>query len=51
MELNTIRVVVEVILFIAFLAIVWWAWAARNRDRFEEAARLPFEGDREAGRE
>ena len=32
-------------LFIAwFLACVWWAYAARNKNRFEEAAKLPFEG-------
>ena len=45
MELDTVRLVVEVAAFVSFLAIVAWAWSARNRERFEDAARLPFDGD------
>ena len=45
MDLNTFRMTVEVIAFVTFLAIVAWAWSSRNRSRFEEAARLPFEDD------
>ena len=45
MELNTVRMVVEVAAFVSFLAIVAWAWSARNRERFEDAAHLPFDGD------
>ena len=45
MEINTIRVIIEVLAFVMFVAIVAWAWSGRNRSRFEEAARLPFEGD------
>ena len=33
------------ILLAAFLAIVVWAWSARRRRDFEEAARLPLEDD------
>ena len=33
------------LLLAAFLAIVVWAWSARRRRDFEEAARLPLEDD------
>ena len=28
-----------------FIGIVVWAWSGRNKQRFEEAAQLPFEQD------
>jgi cytochrome c oxidase cbb3-type subunit IV len=49
MDLSLMRAVVTVLLFVAFLGIVWWAYAKRNRAGFEEAARLPFlDEDRDA---
>ena len=51
MDVNTIRVTVLVLGFVGFLAIVWWAWSKANRSRFEDAARLPFTGEGENGRE
>lgn len=45
MDINVLRSIVTVLSLIAFLAIVVWAWSARNKSRFEEAARLPFEQD------
>ncbi|MEY2770672.1 MAG: hypothetical protein RIQ38_1091 [Pseudomonadota bacterium] len=45
MDINTLRSIVTVMAFVAFLGIVWWALAKRNQDRFEEAARLPFGQD------
>ena len=51
MDVNTIRIVVLVLGFAGFLAIVWWAWSAANRSRFEEAARLPFTGEGDQLRE
>ncbi len=47
MDQNTLRAIVTVLSFIAFLAIVWWAWSSRNKTRFEEAAMLPFVNDDE----
>ena len=44
-DLNTLRSVVTVISLLVFLGIVAWAWSRRNRERFDEAARLPFQGD------
>ena len=42
MELNTIRVTVEVITFAAFLGIVAWAWWPSRRADFERAAAIPL---------
>ncbi|MBU6437594.1 MAG: cbb3-type cytochrome c oxidase subunit 3 [Betaproteobacteria bacterium] len=44
-DLNMLRSVVTLASFIAFLGIVWWAYSRRNRERFDEAAQLPFESD------
>ncbi|MBS0501988.1 MAG: cbb3-type cytochrome c oxidase subunit 3 [Burkholderiaceae bacterium] len=45
MDINVLRGVITVVTFIVFVGIVVWAWSGRNRARFEEAARLPFEQD------
>jgi cytochrome c oxidase cbb3-type subunit 4 len=34
-----------VVLLLAFIGIVFWAWSARRREKFEAAARLPLEED------
>ena len=34
-----------VLLLVAFVAIVAWAWSSRRRQDFDEAARLPLEED------
>ncbi|MBP7535993.1 MAG: cbb3-type cytochrome c oxidase subunit 3 [Ottowia sp.] len=36
---------VTVVAFVVFIGIVFWAWSRRNKERFDEAARLPFEQD------
>jgi cytochrome c oxidase cbb3-type subunit 4 len=43
MDINTLRSVVTVAGLICFVGIVAWAWSARKRTDFEQAARLPFE--------
>ncbi|WP_439587394.1 cbb3-type cytochrome oxidase subunit 3 [Hydrogenophaga sp.] len=45
MDINDLRSAVTVISLLTFLGIVAWAWSRRNKDRFEEAARLPFEDE------
>ena len=45
MDINLLRSVITVVTLITFVGIVVWAWSGRNRARFEEAARLPFEQD------
>jgi cytochrome c oxidase cbb3-type subunit IV len=45
MDLNDLRIGVTLLSFVIFAVIVMWALAPRNRGRFEEAQRLPFEGE------
>ena len=43
MDLNTLRILIELLAFATFIAIVAWAWSGRRVDDFERAARLPFD--------
>jgi len=45
MDINTLRSVATVALFIAFVGIVVWAWSRKNANDFRQAANLPFEQD------
>ena len=45
MDINTQRSLVTVVSLLVFLGIVVWAWSRRNRERFDEAARLPFQDE------
>lgn len=45
MDINILRAIVTVASFVAFVGIVLWAWSGANRERFAEAARLPFDDD------
>jgi len=42
MDVNDLRSLVTLILLVAFLGIVRWAWSRRNQSGFDEAAQLPF---------
>ena len=42
MDVNTLRIVVTLLSLAVFVGIVVWAWSGRNRQRFTEAAHLPF---------
>ncbi len=42
MDINILRSIATVLSLIIFVGIFWWAFASRNRARFEEAAQLPF---------
>jgi cytochrome c oxidase cbb3-type subunit 4 len=46
MDINIIREAVTVLSFALFVSIVGWAWSRGNRQRFVEAAQLPFDEDR-----
>ncbi|HEX5801704.1 MAG TPA: cbb3-type cytochrome c oxidase subunit 3 [Azospira sp.] len=49
MDINDLRSIVTVLSFSIFVGIVWWAYGGNRKQRFEEAANLPFaedEGDR-----
>ncbi len=46
MDVNTLRVSVTLLSFVAFLSIVFWAWKRDNLKDFGEAAQLPFHDSR-----
>lgn len=45
MDLNDFRSLWTLCSFIAFIGVVVWAYSARQKPRFEAAARLPLEDD------
>ena len=48
MDIDTLRSVITVLSFSAFVGIVLWAYSGGARRRFEEAALLPFAEDERA---
>lgn len=45
MEPGTWRGLFTVFMFVAFIAIFFWAWSARRKNDFDAAADLPLEQD------
>ncbi|MBM3398474.1 MAG: cbb3-type cytochrome c oxidase subunit 3 [Betaproteobacteria bacterium] len=45
MDINTLRSIVTLLAFVAFIGIVVWAWSRRHQASFDEAAQLPFRQD------
>ena len=45
MDITTLRVIFTLLSFGCFIGIALWAYARSNRERFEEAAQLPFKQD------
>jgi cytochrome c oxidase cbb3-type subunit 4 len=45
MDAGVLRGLYTVFMFAAFIGIVWWAWSARRKRDFDEAASLPLEDD------
>lgn len=43
MDINTLRSIVTVVAFAAFIGIVLWAYSDSSKAAFDQAARLPFE--------
>jgi cytochrome c oxidase cbb3-type subunit IV len=48
MDLNDMRVIVMLAALALFVGIVAWAWSARRRQAFDDAARMPFLDDERA---
>lgn len=48
-DLPTLRGIATVVLLIAFLGIVAWAWSSKRKTEFEEAANLPLGNDETPG--
>ena len=42
MDIGTVRGLITAALFIAFMALVFWAYSKRRKADFEEMANLPF---------
>lgn len=42
MDINDLRGLSTVFVMIAFIGICWWAFAPRRKQRFKDAANLPF---------
>jgi cytochrome c oxidase cbb3-type subunit IV len=42
MDAEAFRGIVTLVAFSAYLAVVWWAYSSRNRERFLRDALLPF---------
>jgi len=45
MESSLFHSVWTVIVLILFVGIVAWAWSGRQKQRFDEAAHIPFDDD------
>ncbi len=43
MDINGIRIAVEVLSFVAFIGIVLWAWNPRRRSALDQVARSVLE--------
>lgn len=46
---NMIRAGMTVVMFLAFIGIVWWAYGPKRRQRFEEDARIALDDDQPPG--
>ena len=45
MDSGTISGIVTVVFIVVFIGIVWWAYSNGNKQRFEDAGKLPFDDD------
>ena len=45
MDAGMLRAMYTLFMFLAFVGIVWWAWSARRKNDFDEAAALALEDD------
>jgi cytochrome c oxidase cbb3-type subunit 4 len=45
MDVNDLRSVTTLFMFVVFIGIVVWAWASRRQAGFNDAAQLPFVDD------
>ena len=49
MDQGTLEGIGTLLALLAFIAVCVWAYSARNKARFDEAAMLPFADDEKAG--
>jgi cytochrome c oxidase cbb3-type subunit 4 len=42
MDQGIVGSIFTVIVFVAFIGVVWWAFSSKNKKKFDEAANLVF---------
>jgi len=42
MDINDLRVLITLMLMVAFIGVWIWAWSKKRKQDFDEAANLPF---------
>jgi len=42
MDINTVRGLISLVLMIAFIGLIIWAYSSKRKSSFDEAADLPF---------
>ena len=47
MEEGTLRGLLTLLALLAFVGVAWWAWSGRQREKFDKAAQMPLEEDRD----
>jgi cytochrome c oxidase cbb3-type subunit 4 len=45
MDAGLFGSIATVLFFVLFIGIVWWAFHRENKEKFEDAAKLPFQED------
>jgi cytochrome c oxidase cbb3-type subunit 4 len=45
MDINIIRGVLTIVLIIAFLGLVVWAWSSKRKETFDKLSQMPLEED------
>ena len=45
MDLTLIQSVWTIVVMVVFIGIVIWAWSGKRKQRFEDAANIPFNED------
>ena len=49
MDSGTLSGIVTVVFIVVFIGIVWWAFSKGNKQRFDDAGKLPFDDDDSQG--
>lgn len=45
MDAGLFGSIATVLFFVLFIGIIWWAFHRDNKEKFEDAAKLPFQED------
>ena len=48
MEIGTLRGLGTILVFVAFIGVVLWAYSSKRKSSFDEAANLPFADEPDA---